>query len=371
MLTYRIIVKNNAGTILGDVFPIKDLKFNKKLNSYGEASFKISATNTYASTLISLRSNYIEIWRNELLDFEYLLLEDGGYLLQENGDGIILEQSGSYWLRVWSGEQVLLDADLRDNGSDWVEIHCFGWFETLFHRCTSAYVEYIGTDQGLIAWGLINTANSDESTGISQGTIPTTKNRDRHYYNQNIGEAITNLSGVLSGFDFEITDDRVFNVYSVKGEDKTGSVVFEYGRNIKNVKIIHDFTKPTTRAIVLGEATGETTLQRVERNDLALQASYGLRESVLQEMDVSGLTTLEDKGDAMILKYGQKLIQISFDLVGNTFSINNFDVGDLIRLRIKHGIFNIDTDYRVFQWEVVADSNGSERVALTLGTFTI
>jgi hypothetical protein len=120
----------------------------------------------------------------------------------------------------------------------------------------------------------------------------------------------------------------------------------------------------------LGEATGEDELQRVERDDAALQAIYGLRETRLQEMDVSGLTTLQDKGDAAIRKYGVALLQVSFELVSNIApSIDEFTIGDGIRLIAQDGMYDIDEQYRVFEYEVTFDSAGSEKLSLTLGKF--
>ena len=87
------------------------------------------------------------------------------------------------------------------------------------NRYTDAVVEYASTDAGEIAWDLID--NSQNQTngdlGITKGIIETTQNRDRTYYNQNIMEAIVNLSNVIGGFDFEFTHNKVFNVYAVKG----------------------------------------------------------------------------------------------------------------------------------------------------------
>jgi hypothetical protein len=211
---------------------------------------------------------------------------------------------------------------------------------------------------------------SSSDFGIIRGEIEATTNRDRTYYNQNIMEAIINLANVASGFDFEITNDKVFNVYSIKGEDKTGDVVLEYGHNIKNVRISEDFTNPVNRAIVLGEVIGEETLQRIERDDAGLQAENKLREGLFNEMDVSETSTLEDKGDAAIRKYGSSLIQVDFDLIGNFVpSVDEFEVGDGITLIVKEGRYNIDEQYRVFEWTIEYGDNNAERLNLVLGKF--
>jgi len=345
-LGYRIIVKDSTGAIVGEVDAFRSVKFSKRLNDYGEAEFDMKVTDEKALSFVDLRKNTIEIYREDNLSNTL----------------------------VWAGEQALCRAKLTETGNNWATVHSFTWFEQLYHRYTPGSVEYgaVGSevDQGAIVEDMIDVTNTDDPTKITIGTIVATFDRIRHYYSQNIAEAIINLANVIDGFDFEVTDAGAINIDSVIGTDKTDSVVFRYGHNIKNVDIIQDFTNPINRAIVLGEAVGETTLQRVERDDPTLQTTYGLREGRLQEMDVSGLSTLEDKGDAAIRKYGDVLLKVEFELIRNiTPSIDSFTVGDAIRLIVQNGMYSIDEQYRVYEWEVVFDADSTEKLKLTLGKF--
>lgn len=341
-LGYKIIVKNSAGTIVAEVHDFRKLSFSKRLNNYGEASFDIRANDPQVSTIISLRQNTIEIYRRKA------------------GNDVL----------VWAGGQALAQGKLTDKGNNWITVHCYTWFELLIHRYTVAEKVFSTTDAGQIASTLISDTNTDDATGITIGTINATTDRDRTYYNQNIAEAIINLANVVSGFDFEITDTKVFNVYDILGTDKTDSVIFQYGHNVKNMTITEDFVNPVNRALVLGEATGESSLQRVERDDAGLQTTYGLFEGRFTEISTSNLGTLQDKGDAAIRKYGLALLKVGFDLVGNnTPSIDTFGCGDGIRLMAAWGYYDIDEQYRVFEYNVTFDSKNVERLDLTLGKF--
>ena len=341
-LGYRIIIKDSAGNALGELDSFRKVKCGKRLNNYGEAEFDIRVSDPKASSFISLRKNTIEIYRENALTNTL----------------------------IWEGEQALSQGVLNESGNNWATIHNFTWFERLFHRYTAGEKIFTDTDQGSIASTMITDANGIGATGITIGTVVATKNRDRTYNTQNIGEGIINLSDVEDGFDFEVTDLKAFNADSILGTDKTDDVILKYGHNIKNMTITEDFVNPVNSAIVLGEATGESTLQRVVRNDAALQATYGIREGRLQEMDVSGLSTLQDKGDAAIRKYGNPLIKVSFDLIRNiTPSIDSFGIGDGIRLIAQNGIYNIDEQYRVFEWELEFDKDGAEKLSLVLGNF--
>jgi len=341
-LGYRILIKDSAGVVIGELQNFRKVNFSKRLNNYGEANFDIRANDPMASAFISLRKNTIEIYRRK-----------------DNADVL-----------VWAGEQALATGSLNDQGNNWITVYCYTWFELLIHRFTAAEKIFTADDAGAIAAELITDTNTDDATGITIGTITTTTNRDRTYNNQNVAEGIINLANVVNGFDFEITDAKVFNVDSIIGTDKTDSVVFQYGHNVTNMTITEDFVNPVNRAIVLGEATGQTTLQRVERDDVTLQTEYGLHEGLFTEISTSNLGTLQDKGDAAIRKYGLALLKVSFELVGNnTPSIDTFSCGDGIRLMASWGYYTIDEQYRVFEYNVSFDSKNVERLELTLGKF--
>ncbi len=520
--TYRILVKDENDNVIGEFDKFRKLEFGKRLNNYGTASFEIPLDDPKTESLVSLRK--YSVW--------------------------IYYQKDATSTLVWSGEQALRSADLKNDGNNWATIHCYDWLELLNSRYTDSEKSYEQIDAGEIAWTLIDESQreavddsalfnpedvtndtqigtlawawddlvnglaSDDNPlsvdlgaggitnylafqffpdmtplptgaiitgikveieiaqdtgvggnaidtsvvllsgldqsiisddlargeqveldpdiytsyggqnnlwgaeldvadintngifaafsytgeisilnvdharmtiyyytlevsenfdfGITKGTIEATVDRDRTYYNDNIMEKIIQLSNVLSGFDFEIDNNKVFNVYSVKGVDKTNDVILEYGVNIATVKLVEDFVRPINKAIVLGQSTEDLeNLVRIERNDTGLQAEYKVREGLLSEMDVSETDTMNDKGDAMIRKFGTPLIKVDIDMASvQTPNITQFSLGDAIRLIIKSGVYNIDEDYRVFEWNVTFDSNNVETLSLTLGNFT-
>lgn len=343
-LGYRLIIKNKAGQILGEHDSFNSLEFGKRLNNYGEANFNIRVTDPKSPLFVALRQNTIEIFR---------------------------EKNRARTL-VWAGQQALAKGDLNQKGNNWLTVFSYTWFELLMHRYTGASVIYEETDMGEIIEDVVDTTNAEDPTGITIGTIIPTKDRDREYNNQNIGELMINGANLASGLDFDITDEKVLNIYDIMGTDRTDEVVLEYGHNIKNMTITEDYVNPINRAIVLGEAMDASTLQRIERDDAGLQTTYGLFEGRLTEMDVSNVSTLQDKGDAAIRKYGLALLRVEFELVGNTTpTIDTFGLGDGIRLIAKSGYYNIDEQYRVFEWKVKFDSKNVEKLELLLGKFIV
>lgn len=344
--TYRIIVRDQNDVVIGEFEKFKSLEFGKRLNNYGTASFKIPANDPKTASLVSLRRYTVWIY------------------YQKDADTTL----------VWSGEQAAREGELDNEGNNWCTIHCYDWLEQLNSRYTDAERIFTNVDAGEIAWTLIDETQSQTNGdfGITEGSIEATMDRDRSYYNDNVMEKIIQLANVLSGFDFEITNDRVFNVYSVMGDDKTDEIIFEYGRNMESAKVFEDFTSPVNRGIVIGQSTDDLeNLIRVERNDTGLQAINKVREGLLSEMDVSETDTMEEKGDALIRKYGTTLIKIDINLASVlTPNITQFGLGDSITLIIQNGVYDINEQFRVFEWQVTFDDNNVEHLTLVLGNFT-
>lgn len=347
MIEYRIKVKNGTGTLIGEFDVFRNLKINKRLNNYGTCSFEIPVNDSKANTLVALRVYTVWVYREE----------DGTSLL------------------VWAGEMATRTGKLDGDGNNWITINCYDWLEQLASRYTVAEKEYTNTDAGAIAWDLIDTTQNDGSYGdfgITEGTIEATVNLDRIYHNQKIMDAIIELSNREDGFDFELTHTKVFNVSALIGTDKTATVVLEYGRNIQGGTILEDFTSITNRAIVLGEAIGEDTLQRVEVDSASLQAIYKLRENQVSQMEEAELDSFTGKGEAFNNKYGQPLFNVDITMKKNAgVSIDDFSIGDSIKLKVTNGLYNINEDFRVFEWTVDYLADNTEQLSLVLGNFRL
>ena len=340
MITYKVIVKDASGNNVGEFEKFRNLKFGKKLNNFGECSFEVPANDSKVSQLIALRVYSVWIYREGTL--------------------------------LWAGEQAIRQGDLDDRGDNWATIVCYDWLEQLNSRYTVAEQIYTFQSGSDIVWDLIDQTQQDTNgdLGITQGTLEESTWREKTYTNQNIMDAIVNLANLLDGFDFQINNSKVFSISNFIGIDRSDTIVLEYGTNVKSVRITEDFSKPSTRAIILGQTDEVTDQVRLERNDATQQTAYGLREYTQSVMEVSEVATLEATGDAVLRKYGSPLLKVSVDIVRSTTpTIEDFSLGDIIRVKIKSGIYNIDENFRVFEWTVSYDTDNTETLSLVLGNF--
>ena len=111
---------------------------------------------------------------------------------------------------------------------------------------------------------------------------------------------------------------------------------------------------------------------RVERDDTTLETTYGLREGQTSQLEVSDLAAIQANGDAFIRKYGSPVMKVSMDIVRSTTpTIVDFALGDLIRVIVQKGIYDIDETFRVFEWNVMYGTDNTETLTLTLGNFNL
>lgn len=335
-MIYRIEV-HDGDTPLGIFATYRALKFSKRLNNYGSCSFQVPTNDETVNSLVALRRYSVWIYRDSVL--------------------------------VWSGEQAIREGALTPTGNNWCTITCYDWFELLLSRYTPELVTYTGIDAGEIAWDLISVSQADSSFGITQGTIEATQLRDRIYETQNIGDAIINLANVINGFDFEVSYFKVFNALAMIGIDRS-DLVFEYGQNISSIRITEDFANPINRAIVLGDSGDPDDPLRVERNDLESQSLYRVREGVSNESTVIEVSTLEEKGDAVLRQRANPLLKTTMTLVKSSSpTIANFALGDSITLKVESGVYHINRIFRIYEWTVAYNSDDTEQLTLVLGDF--
>lgn len=232
-------------------------------------------------------------------------------------------------------------------------------------RFTSETVDYPqpGTDAGLIAQQLINTTNTDGPTGLTTGLLETTKPRLRTYQYANIGEAITELAGLLDGFDFYETYNSelilaTLNIAARLGADKPGAR-FEYGPGtLSNVRSVSRTTQPPCNRVTVLGANGLTAT----RSDQTSIGKYGLWPSQQSATDTDAQLVLDDKALAALRPNPVRTINFApdYSLDGCPRPWDDFWIGDTIRFYGRRGAFNEQLSMRINTLTVVIDDNGTE-----------
>ena len=231
-----------------------------------------------------------------------------------------------------------------------MEVASKGFFSLLNKRFTNSLREYASEDLSDIAWDLINYTQglTYGNFGITRGTDPTTRNAQRTYKYKKICDAILAMSNAetQNGFDFEITNNKVFNVYYPAKGTQRKNIVFEDENNILNYSIRKPFIDSmANQVIVFGEGFGEDSIVEVRDAENAFKNAFYLLQDAVSEKDVRVAETLQEKGDKYLSqnKYPQPSVSITCDY--EVINYNEFSLGDWVKLKIAN--WGINALYRV------------------------
>lgn len=332
---YRWILTDTQGTPLAELEGAQARKYSLVLNGAGVVSFDCDGRDPKAE------------------------------LIREGESEIHVYRHGE---EVQAGQVRTVQKDISADGHK-VSVTAVGYFGLLEHRHLRATRTYTATDQGQIAWDMINYTQtfSGGNLGITQGSIPASVNRDRNYdAGKNIAEAIKQLSEVQGGFDFEVTPGKVFNVYYPFRGIYLTDYIFELGKNVREFREGADASPEGLANWVM--ATGTDTAGNpitATASNAASVERYGIRERV-ESTDIKEQTTLQARADELVDKYKQHAMTYELTVEPSP-DPGSYSVGDWIRIRARDGCLNIDDKFlRLIAYEVSIDDNDVETVKLSV-----
>ncbi len=270
---------------------------------------------------------------------------------------------------LFAGRIVFDGSGFGDEVKETVKVD--GWFNLFKDRRTSISRLFSNVDAGQIAWTLINESQmlNYGSFGITQGTITVSKNRTRLYEFANIRDAIVQLSEVTNGIDFEFTPGKVFNVfYPSMGADRS-EIEFIYPGNIKSLSISTDATQLMNYIVARGQGFGEGQIYDI-RQDATSQATYGLRQAVLDFSDIHDVATLQQLADEQLKYHKDPLEILQMTLDGNQEPyVGSYWLGDRVMVTVE-GYQRYDhivrKQYRIDEIAITIDEFDNESVGLKL-----
>lgn len=268
----------------------------------------------------------------------------------------------------WSYPQV------PQSGQRVIQFQTVGWLDLLLQRFTDSSMA-LSDDPGENMAALIDYTQGlpNGDLGITIGTIQSSGQTDvRNYSYKNIHDAIIELSEIIGGPDFEFTPDKVFNVYSPRIGTHLTDVSFTYPGNIIELGRQRDGTVMANKVTLLGAGTGDQQLVSVAE-DLALQATYGLREVIISRPDISIQDTL-DSTAAEELRSGKTFFDIpNITVKGDDPDLNSYNPGDDIQIKITRDLEVFDSIsqfFRIEQMTVNPDQNEDEKVTIKFGALS-
>lgn len=352
-ITFKVIIKDKEETTQWNV-PYLSWSFTEELNNDKNASFSFSfaqlkktaeANFTTPLNMIYGSLRWVEIYKN-INSIDTILYK--GYLR-----GYSKSRGDSDYGNVSLGSKGIMGLLDKRKTNDFVV------------RPEQTF--FSNNDLSDIAWDLINYTQGRDygNLGITQGTNPVTRNAQRTYYYNYIGEAINDLSNKnrKNGFDFEIDNLKRFNVfYPFKGSNN--GVSFTDGIDILSYD---NLERPSVDDLVnecickSNESFGFGSLIATSSGSNANKNAYGLLEEVISD-SATQLSTIQEKADDLINKKENPYIKVDIKVNGYSNSKwDNVSVGDIVLVTIADE--EINQTFRVYKKSL--DSNNIETYSLS------
>lgn len=334
------------GVLVGDISKLaKNRSYTIKRNDREELSFELDVI-AFEAYCASLGAEPVEILEAYVTD-------------------VRVKRNDEYRF----GVQVVDMNYIFDEGGARIEVKCSGFLDLLMDRYVTK--TYIDTDATEIARDLIaETQAVMGSFGITNGVNQaTTKRRDREYIDQNVKDAIMNLTNLIDGtFDFKFTADRQFETYTQMGAVRD-NLKFTYPYNIKSMTVPRTALNLYNYIIGLGSGFGEETL-RSEAGDTASRLNYGTRQKILSFNSINVQETLDQQVVSEVLLRKDIVMLPKLKVSGEFCDLNVVWVGDRIPVGTQ-GFTSMPLDgmFRIEQINCSLDDNDAEDIDLIVDNY--
>lgn len=323
MIQIKLYDKSYSPLTAFNVGEFLNLQYKKTLGQIGDASFSIDLANSKVTEVTLQNYNRIEI------------LENG--------------------ITQWSGYIISKQITFNE-----VDIRCKELIGILAKRLTPDAYVLSGTASSAITT-LLTMVNSADDTGITAGVIDAPGSINMTFNQQDVLSVIQSIADNV-GAQFKVNDDRSLDFKLSIGEDKSGSVKFEYNTIQPQQANIVKFQVEDNGEYIVSKSFGANSTLTSAQLDAVLSAKYGLLEKFNNFTEANNQTNL----DALTLsKIVGSLYSPALDLIPG--ELDNFDIGDTVSINIKNKLVLINDTFQILE-KSVKIVNSQKSISVKINT---
>lgn len=347
---YTVRHQNHAGVALGEVFP-ESLEFAIYLSDFGYCTYNMDLSNPMA--VREMTEAYVT---------DYILLVDGveiqgGEHTDIQIDDVTLDQlqvSGKEWknyinTRIW-------DYDPSNPG---------GNIYTAFQRDDFDIVRDLLTQMMLDPNSLIITYGD---ASMESGTLNNYQIAPQD--SETLYSKINTLATQDPGFDWEITWNKILNLYSPQKGVINNNVTFELGKNLQ-VFGYGETGATATKLLGLGAGTSGQVATLLE--NVPASQKFRRRDNVIQLGSVNSQTLNDSLTAAELARESLPIPTFSATYIPE----DNFDfwnevaIGDIVQVTGQLGYDLVDQQFRLISILSQPTDEGDQQIQLTFDDSTI
>jgi len=270
---------------------------------------------------------------------------------------------------VWAGR--LWQADVQG----WfVRLGGEGFWSSLRRRFVKVDKRYVRTDQADIARDLISytqglpggdlgiTFFDTADTGVKRDLLICAEER------RSIAEVIETYAAAIDGFDFDVSPGKVFRIWSPhRGIDLSSVVHFDGALNFSDISYTEDGSSIADEVSAVGPVDDCEPISVLYATDSAGLSEFGLLEGVVtydQDDDAFGQAAADET--LRLTKAARWQPTIVVPSLPGAPTVEDFDVGDVVRLSADRGYATFDELFRVVAFKVDVDRMSRETLTIEL-----
>ena len=350
MPAYEALLCDGRSDNVMGALPLTSLSFREELNGPGAATMEIPLNTDAVDALIPLQQSVF-------------VLRDG--------------------VPVWGG---VLWVTALSVGKNSAKLSCSGFWSLVRRRRISSTLIYTDTDQTLVAKDIIDKLQAEPggSMLIDTDNVTATGVSISQTYPgnelQNAGDAIQTLATRNNGFDYSIAAviengqivRRLATTFPSNG--RTTDIILEDGVNIEALDVNIDGTGMLSTAHVRGKGSGPSALLYSGTND-DMVGLYPKTEGLVTLSSIEDVGRLQEHSDLLLANGARPIVMPTVVVAGQqprhahpnvSPMVGSFAAGDLLQLRSKYGLLDINDQFRITSWTCAVDQTGSETLTMNL-----
>lgn len=234
-----------------------------------------------------------------------------------------------------------------------VAVSCYSLAHILSKRLTAA-ADAKNAAAGSIVNSLLATTNATEATNILVGDINLATNVQITFDRSSIFDAINNVKDASSG-QWKINPDRTLDFKAQIGEDLSASVIIQYQIGLIASANIMTFSVDDDGTSIITKTYGKSDPLSSTQTDTALHTEFGLLEATKNFRELDNQTSLDN---VTANSNNGSSFSPTLDLLPTIE--DNFEIGDLISVKLSNGMIDIDDVFQITE-KTVDVQNGKQK----------
>lgn len=257
--------------------------------------------------------------------------------------------------------------------ADWsVRFTAAGWWEDLRHREIATDLYYADLEQHDLAWNYIAytqgllygdigiTRYNTTPTGITRTVEVCAEQRS------GVASLVEDLASADDGFDFDITPNKAFRIWS-PSRGVTTAVVFDMSTTVSTLAYTLDATEAAGEISGIGEVNQCEPVNNLVVTDTDSLTAFGLLQSSINRPDDDEeLLAAQIREELRNHKSARMQPQISYWPEVGGPQVHTFDVGDTVTVIASRGFATFSQGFRVLSVGAVVTPTNRELVTVQL-----